>query len=57
MADEDAILDQKYHESVPFFRQEHAVLKNAITKEMAAWKYESFEVRHATGFQTAYCSH
>lgn len=56
MADEDAILDQKYHESVPFFRQEHAVLKNAITKEMAAWKYESFEVRHATGFQTAYCS-
>ena len=56
MADEDAILDQKYHESVLFFRQEHAVLKNAITKEMAAWKYDLFEVRHATGFQTAYCS-
>ena len=40
MADKDAILDQKYHESVPFFRQEHAVLKDAITKEMADWKFE-----------------
>ena len=56
MADGDAILDKKYHESVPFFRQEHIVLKNAIMKEMSDWKYESFEVRQVTGFQTAYYS-
>ena len=44
MSEDDQHLDKQYQQLVPFFGQEHTILKGAISKEMQTFGLELFEV-------------